>query len=107
MASKLRREYSRSLVLHAKLYPKNILAEAKIGHICYRVPPTNRGVVRIVTRIHSLLHCAPCGISFTFEPPSSGTLAPIQRALSEAKNATTSSTSSGFECHSSTPESSW
>ena len=39
MASKLRREYSRSLVLHAKLYPKNILAEAKIGHICYRVPP--------------------------------------------------------------------
>src|SRR6266446_646064 len=43
------------------------------------------------------LHCAPHGISYSFEPPSTGILAPvIQRALSEAKNATTSATSSGL-----------
>src|SRR5712691_597449 len=41
------------------------------------------------------LHCAPHGISYSFEPPSTGILAPvIHRALSEAKNATTSATSS-------------
>src|SRR5438128_9800741 len=43
------------------------------------------------------LHCAPYVISYSFEPPSTGILAPvIQRALSEAKNATTSATSSGL-----------
>src|SRR6266702_3686710 len=43
------------------------------------------------------LHCAPHVISYSFEPPSTGILAPvIQRALSEAKNATTSATSSGL-----------
>src|SRR5580692_1333729 len=42
------------------------------------------------------LHCAPHRISYSFEPPSTGILAPvIQRALSEAKKATTSATSSG------------
>src|ERR1700722_9714923 len=43
------------------------------------------------------LHCAPQGISYSFETPSTGILAPvIQRALSEAKNATTSATFSGL-----------
>src|SRR5436853_6163015 len=43
------------------------------------------------------LHCALHVISYSFEPPSTGILAPvIQRALSEAKNATTSDTSSGL-----------
>src|SRR4029077_12969949 len=43
------------------------------------------------------LHCAPHGTSYSFDPPSTGILAPvIQRALSEAKNATTSATSSGL-----------
>src|SRR3984893_5374687 len=43
------------------------------------------------------LHCAPHSISYSFDPPSTGILAPvIQRALSEAKNATTSATSSGL-----------
>src|SRR6202161_4343349 len=43
------------------------------------------------------LHCSPRGTSYSFEPPSTGMLAPvIQRALSDAKNATTSATSSGL-----------
>jgi hypothetical protein len=43
------------------------------------------------------LHCAPHVISYSFESPSTGILAAvIQRALSEAKNATTSATSSGL-----------
>src|SRR5713101_573887 len=43
------------------------------------------------------LYCALHGASHSFEPPSTGMLAPvIQRALSEAKNATTSATSSGL-----------
>src|SRR5882724_2380643 len=43
------------------------------------------------------LHCAPNGTGYSFDPPSTGILAPvIQRALSEAKNATTSATSSGL-----------
>src|SRR6202030_4008485 len=41
------------------------------------------------------LHCAPHVIGYSFDPPSTGILAPvIQRALSEAKNTTTSATSS-------------
>src|SRR5260370_10328450 len=43
------------------------------------------------------MHCAPHGASYNFEPPSTGTLAPvIQRAASDATNATTSATSSGL-----------
>src|SRR6202161_1931300 len=43
------------------------------------------------------LHCAPRGTSYSFEPPSTGMLAPvIQRALSEATKATTSAMSSGL-----------
>src|ERR1700683_548117 len=43
------------------------------------------------------MHCAPHIVSHSFEPPSTGMLAPvIQRAASEARNATTSATSSGL-----------
>src|SRR5882672_8621297 len=43
------------------------------------------------------LHCAPHGTGYSFEPPSTGILAPvIQRAASDARNATTSATSSGL-----------
>src|SRR5713226_8873903 len=43
------------------------------------------------------LHCAPRGTSYSFEPPSTGMLAPvIQRAPSDATKATTSAMSSGL-----------
>src|SRR5271163_2318605 len=43
------------------------------------------------------LHCAPRGTGYSFEPPSTGMLAPvIQRAPSDATKATTSATSSGL-----------
>src|SRR5580658_2008165 len=43
------------------------------------------------------LHCAPHVVNYSFEPPSTGMLAPvIQRAPSDATKATTSATSSGL-----------
>src|ERR1700722_16771912 len=43
------------------------------------------------------LHCAPRGTGYSFEPPSTGMLAPvIQRAPSDATKATTSAMSSGL-----------
>src|ERR1700721_1445574 len=43
------------------------------------------------------MHCAPHIVRHSFEPPSTGMLAPvIQRAASDARNATTSATSSGL-----------
>src|ERR1700686_1102490 len=43
------------------------------------------------------LHCAPHVVNYSFEPPSTGILAPvIQRAPSDATKATTSATSSGL-----------
>src|ERR1700731_1687286 len=43
------------------------------------------------------MHCAPHVLSHSFDPPSTGILAPvIHRAASDARNATTSATSSGL-----------
>src|SRR5271154_375497 len=43
------------------------------------------------------LHCAPHVVNYSFDPPSTGMLAPvIQRAPSDATKATTSATSSGL-----------
>src|SRR5580704_2229556 len=45
----------------------------------------------------SVIHCVPHVARYSFEPPSTGRLAPvIQRATSEATKATTSATSSGL-----------
>src|SRR5207237_6318157 len=72
----------------------------------YTYPALSRrnrdGMVRprnsdLLSFVRFSVDCAPHGISYSFEPPSTGILAPvIQRALSEAKNATTSATSSGL-----------
>src|ERR1700722_1887841 len=50
-----------------------------------------------LTFVRLCLHCAPRGTSYSFEPPSTGMLAPvIQRAPSDATKATTSAMSSGL-----------
>src|SRR6202166_5454497 len=58
------------------------------------VRPRNSGLLAFA---RLCLHCAPSGTSYSFEPPSTGMLAPvIQRAPSDATKATTSAMSSGL-----------